>query len=62
MTNAGSGLQKLSFSQVKCEGRMASLCHGMAHGLPQAVCLAWRDCSLHSLTHGLAHGLALSRV
>ena len=34
MTNANSGLQKLSFSQEKYEGRMASLCHG----LPQAVC------------------------
>ena len=41
MTNAGSDLQKLSFSQEKFEGRMISPCHGMAHGLPQVVCLAW---------------------
>ena len=62
MTNAGSGFTKVKFFLRKYEGGMTSLCHGMAHGLPQAVCPVWRSKSSHSLAHGLAHDLALSRV
>ena len=54
MTNAGSGFTKVKFFLRKYEGGMTSLCHGMAHGLSQAVCLAWRSQSSHCLTHGQA--------